>query len=113
MDQPIQRGFQFEAVWLRALDHRDVLEKAWNEGSDGSRSLHPTWSNLNHVAASLKDWSRATFGSVRKKISQLEGKLQDIREHQLSDQSVQEEKVLQTELCELFEREEIMARQRS
>jgi hypothetical protein len=73
--------------------------------------LQSTWSNLSHVATSLKDWSRATFGSVRKKIRQLEGRLRDIREQQLSDQSVQEEKVLQTELCELLEIEEIMARQ--
>jgi hypothetical protein len=113
MQRPVQQGFRFEAMWLRAPGYREVLEKAWNDGGEGSRSLQDTWLNLNRVAMSLRDWSQATFGSVRKKISQLEGKLQDIREHQLSDQSVQEEKVLQTELCELFEREEIMARQRS
>jgi hypothetical protein len=26
---PVQQGFPFEAAWLRALDYREVLEKAW------------------------------------------------------------------------------------
>src|SRR4051812_22876135 len=62
---------------------------------------------------SLKDWSRATFGSVRKKIRQLEGKIRDIREQELTEDSMRKEKELEHELCELFEREEIMVKQRS
>jgi hypothetical protein len=61
----------------------------------------------------LKDWSRATFGSVKKKIRQMEGKLRDIREGGLSDDYVEEERKVEAKLCELFECEEIMARQRS
>jgi hypothetical protein len=103
MQRPVQQGFRFEAMWLRAPDYREVLEKAWNDGGEGSRSLQNTWSNLNRVARSLRDWSRATFGSVRKKIRQLEGRLRDVREQQLSEESVRKEKELQDELCELFE----------
>jgi hypothetical protein len=110
---PVQQGFRFEAMWLRAPDYREVLEKAWTEGSDGTRSLKSTWANLGRTAASLKDWSRATFGSIRKKIRQLEGKIRDIREQVLTEESMKEEKGLEHELCELFEREEIMAKQRS
>jgi hypothetical protein len=50
---------------------------------------------------------------VRKKIRQLEGKIRDIREQVLTEESMKEEKGLEHELCELFEREEIMAKQRS
>jgi hypothetical protein len=62
----VQQGFRFEAMWLRAPDYHEHLEKAWTEGSAGPRSLQSTWANLGRVATSLKDWSRATFGSVRK-----------------------------------------------
>jgi hypothetical protein len=64
------------------------MYQAWSNGRVGQSSLQSMWTNLNHVASSLKDWSRATFGSVRKKIRQLEGKLRDIRENGLSIDSV-------------------------
>jgi hypothetical protein len=99
MQPPVQQGFRFEAMWT--------------EGSARPRSLQSTWANLGRVATSLKDWSRATFGSVRKQIRRLEGKLRDLCECMLTDDLVLEEKKIEGELCELFEREEIMARQRS
>jgi hypothetical protein len=110
---PVQHGFRFEAMWLRAPDYKEFLEKSWEEGRLGAASLQSTWSNLSRAASSLKDWSWITFGSVRKKIRQLEGKLRDIRERELTMQNAVEEKEAERELCELFEREEIMARQRS
>ena len=63
---PVQQGFRFEAMWLRAPDYRDVLENAWREHSNGVCSLQSTWSNLQQVAGLLKDWSTVTFGSVRR-----------------------------------------------
>jgi hypothetical protein len=113
MQHLVQQGFRFEAMWLRAPDYHDVMEKVWADGSDGSGSLQSTSAKLGHVATSLKDWNRATFWSVRKKIRQLEGKLWDIRECLLTEESVIREKEVENELCEMFEREEIMARQRS
>jgi hypothetical protein len=64
---------------------------------------------LKSVAVSLKDWSKATFGSVRKQIRKLEGRLKYIRGAQLSDSMQADERAVERELCELFEREEIMA----
>jgi hypothetical protein len=52
---PVQQTFKYEAMWLGAPDYKDVLEKAWSEGSTGIRSLQVTWTNLNRVAGSLKD----------------------------------------------------------
>jgi hypothetical protein len=83
--------FKFEAMWLRAPDYKEVLEKTWAEGIGGPPSLQDTWSNLGRAAASLKDWSRATFGSVQKKIRQLEAKIRDIREMTPSEQNLEEE----------------------
>ncbi|KAM0858129.1 hypothetical protein ACQ4PT_048032 [Festuca glaucescens] len=36
---PVQHGFRFEAAWLRAVDYREVLEKAWAACGDGPPSL--------------------------------------------------------------------------
>jgi hypothetical protein len=91
-DQPVQQSFKFEAMWLRAPDYKDVLEKAWEEARDGSRSLQATWPKLNRVAGSLKDWSRATFGSVQKNIRKLEGRLRYICNQDFLDAGLEEER---------------------
>jgi hypothetical protein len=112
--QPVQQGFKFEAMWLRATDYREVLEKAWAEGRDESPlSLQSTWSNLNRVAGALKQWERQYFGSIRSNIRKLERRLKCLRSTSLSEAVIMEERFLERQLCELFEREEIMARQRS
>jgi hypothetical protein len=112
--QPVQQGFKFEAMWLRATDYREVLEKAWAEGRDESPlSLQSTWSNLNRVAGALKQWERQSFGSIRSNIRKLERCLKCLRSTSLSEAVIIEERFLERQLCELFEREEIMARQRS
>jgi hypothetical protein len=51
---PVQQTFRFEAAWLRAPDYREVMEKAWEEGRDGSTSLQSTCDNLQRLAGSLK-----------------------------------------------------------
>jgi hypothetical protein len=86
-ESPVQHNFKFEAMWLRAPEYRDFLEKEWSAGVGGQHSLQNTWSNLNRVAGSLKDWSYATFGSVRKKICKLEGRLRYIRGQPISNRS--------------------------
>lgn len=110
---PVQQGFRFEAAWLRAGDYREVVESAWARGSDGSQSLQGTWRNMQQMAASLRDWSKVSFGSIRKEIQRLERKLKTLRSSGLEERVIQEERMAERQLCELFEREEIMARQRS
>jgi hypothetical protein len=36
---PVQHGFRFEAMWLRAPDYKDMLEKTWAEGRADATSL--------------------------------------------------------------------------
>ncbi|KAM0925635.1 hypothetical protein ACQ4PT_004066 [Festuca glaucescens] len=109
---PVQHGFCFEAAWIRAANYREVLEKAWAACGDGPPSLHSTWATLQSLAGSLRNWSRDSFGSVRKRIQKLERKLKSMR---LSEQaaSAADIRLVEKDLCEMFEREEIMARQRS
>ncbi|XP_073359649.1 uncharacterized protein [Aegilops tauschii subsp. strangulata] len=65
------------------------------------------------VASSLRSWSKEAFGSVRKNIGKMERRLATIRASPPSPSSLAEEKHIEDQLCELFEREEVMERQRS
>lgn len=69
--------------------------------------------NLKNVAGSLRSWSKEVFGSIRKSIGKMERRLATIRASPPSPSSLSEEKHIESRLCELFEREEIMERQRS
>jgi hypothetical protein len=111
--KPVQSGFRFEAAWLRAPDYHMTLEKAWEASSDGSHTLQATWSSLHQVASSLQVWSRECFGSVRLEIKNLEKKLKSIRLQPRNPANNQLASTIEGRLCELFEREEIMAKQRS
>ncbi|KAM0841990.1 hypothetical protein ACQ4PT_058650 [Festuca glaucescens] len=110
---PVQQGFRYEAMWRRADDYAGVVEAAWNVNGHGPNVLHATWANIGCMASSLRDWSKTLFGSVRREISRLERVLRSLRSVAISDDVIAEEKQVERQLCELFEREEIMARQRS
>jgi hypothetical protein len=110
--RPVQHGFRFEAAWIRAPDYRETMERAWVEGRAEMGSLQSTWSTLQSVAASLKKWGRDYFGAVKSKIVKLECKLKSMCMNMV-DCTLADIRSVERELCELFEREEIMARQRS
>ncbi|KAJ1296597.1 hypothetical protein BS78_01G314000 [Paspalum vaginatum] len=107
------RNFRFEAAWCRAPDYLDIVEKSWVEGSVGPRSLQNTWANLKKMAGTLSKWNRESFGSPRKEIKKLEKRLARLRHECTTRSYAQEERDIERRLCELFEREEMMARQRS
>lgn len=109
----VQHGFRFEAMWLRASDYKETLKQAWSAGRACLSSLSSTWESLKGVAGSLRSWSKEAFGSIRKKIGKMERRLASIRASQASPASLSEEKHIESQLCELFEREEIMECQRS
>jgi hypothetical protein len=110
---PVQGGFRFEAAWLRAPDYKDLMEQTWTKGSGTSASLQATCNKLRSVAVSLRQWSRDTFGSVQKQIKKLERQLLYLRTGPCNAASLTETRDIERKLCELFKREEIIARQRS
>ncbi|KAM0853806.1 hypothetical protein ACQ4PT_050835 [Festuca glaucescens] len=108
---PVQSGFRFEAAWLRTPDYKELMEQSWAKGASPSVSLQGTWNNLHSVAVSLRQWSRDTFSSVRKQIKKMERQLLYLRTGPFSTASLTETREIERKLCELFEREEIIARQ--
>ena len=108
-----QHPFKYEAAWMRAPDYFSTVEDAWVKNTSGTRSLGATWENLGRMSNTLKEWSHHSFGSVKKEIKKLERRLANLRRFDTSGVVPQEEKDVERRLCELFEREEIMARQHS
>jgi hypothetical protein len=51
----MSHSFKYEAMWRRAPDYKEVLERAWSAGSEGPSSLRSTWMNINRMASTLKD----------------------------------------------------------
>ena len=90
-----------------------MVESAWSPKVDGLNPLQNTWSSLTSLAGSMIKWSKVSFGSVRKEIAKFERRLKVLRNTPVDAATVAEERRVEKQLCELFEREEIMARQRS
>jgi hypothetical protein len=65
------------------------------------------------ITTSLQEWSHASFGHVRQEIRKLERQLKTIRLSPWRADGIEAARKVESRLCELFEREEIMARQRS
>lgn len=107
------QNFRYEAVWNRDPDYMETVERLWLDGFAGPKNLQTTWENLNKLAGSLHMWSKKTFGSIRSEIKKLERRLVQLRSASTTRTYSQEEKDIERRLCKLFEREEIMARQRS
>jgi hypothetical protein len=77
--QPVKMGFKYEAALLRSPDYRPMLERTWESNSVGSVSLQSTWTKLQLVSTSLAQWSKDTFGAVRKEIRKFEQRLKYLR----------------------------------
>jgi hypothetical protein len=106
-------NFKYEAAWCRAADYNDVVGKLWAEGMKEQMNTHTTWNKLKGMANGLTAWSNKSFGSPRREIRKLEKRLVWLRSSSATRSYSHEEKEIECKLCELFEREEIMTRQRS
>ncbi|KAK1613008.1 hypothetical protein QYE76_036681 [Lolium multiflorum] len=109
----LQQSFRYEAAWRWADSYADTIRANWAADLAGPNPMHTACAHLKTMAGSLKDWSVSTFGSVRREITRRERSLRSLRNSPSTDRSMAEEKRVQRQLCELFEREEVMDRQRS
>jgi hypothetical protein len=109
----IPRGFQFEEMWTRHATYDATVYTAWADSGFHGYGLNGLWNRLKDVSAQLKRWSFDSFGSVQKEIRSLRAKLHEAKEQALASNSMLEVRELERQLHEMFEREEVMYRQRS
>jgi hypothetical protein len=107
------RGFMYEEMWTKHDSYMEMIEEAWGRRDLGDGGINGLWSRLRDMSADMKKWSFETFGSVRGEIKSLRSKLEEAKLQELGSGSSLEVRDIEHRLHELFEREEIMYRQRS
>ena len=60
---PWKRRFQFEAMWMRRDECRDIIKTTWND-SVNLYSLNGMVVGLKQCADNLSRWNREVFGWV-------------------------------------------------
>ena len=110
---PNPRGFRYEEMWTRHDDYIPMIEHAWERSNTGDRGLGSLWRRLKDMSGSMQSWSKSVFGSVQKELKRLRDQLAQAREVAAYTGDSQEVRAVEKELHEIYEREEIMYRQRS
>jgi hypothetical protein len=84
----------------------------WNE-EGAATNMKQLQEKLFRVSGSLDHWSKDTFGNVRREIRILNERLDALRADEMRQSPSYEETKITSMFVELYEREEVMWRQRS
>ena len=102
---PVSQHRRYEAFWEKDNKLTKEVELAWSKHRP-ARDLGDITANLSGVMSSIHDWSKRNFGSITKKIKDLQNKIQAIS-HRNDSLANSERKRLRKELDELQDKEEI------
>ena len=72
-----QRRFQFEAMWTRREECRDIIKEAWT-GSVKADNPCDIVAGLKRCADDLSKWNRTVFGHVPRQIQKKRNVLNDL-----------------------------------
>jgi hypothetical protein len=107
------RGFVYEEMWLKHAGYEDMIKSAWEKSDGAAPGIGGLCSRLTEMSADMKRWSFESFGSVRAEIKSLRSKLDSARAAELVTGSSLEVEEIERQLHVIYDREEIMCRQRS
>lgn len=107
------KGFQFEEMWTRHEAYDDMVKDVWDRQELEGSSVVGLCNKLKRVSVDIKRWSLEVFGSVRKEIKTLQCNLEEAKLRSLNTGCSTETRNIEDRLHELYEREEIMYKQRS
>ena len=102
-----RRPFRFERMWLTHNACKDMIQKAWEAQTQGSRAF-----KLQHKLDSVRkraiEWNRTVFGKIEKELKEKQQTLQDMQNNIQTISDVRKERILREEIEVLMNREEIM-----
>ena len=107
-----RRPFRFEESWMTDVGCETTIKKAWEMTQSGTR-MFMVWNKLKECKRQLGDWSRNSFGSLKKQIEVLKQKIQQAETLSIQDRQHENINGLRRELNLLLGKEEHMWRQRS
>ena len=93
MGTPRNKPFSFENAWLSHLEFTSNIEKWWREdlnvqGTKISLLQH----KLKHIKSKFKEWNKKEFGNIFKSKKEVEQKLQEINQINITDGFTEERK---------------------
>jgi hypothetical protein len=107
------KGFVFEEMWTKHESYEDMIKNGWESNAPSSVGINGLWRQLHDMSTVMQRWSFDTFGSVKAELKSLRTKLEEARTHELVSGPSLEVREIESKLHEMYEREEIMYRQRS
>jgi hypothetical protein len=109
--RPGEKGFKFEASWLKEDKCGEVVEDAWNQAMEQpSASVHDA---LKGVAVSLTNWSQNVLGDLERRVKKVKKELEECRRSEIGREQVAREEVLRYKLERLEEQVDIFWKQRA
>jgi hypothetical protein len=109
----VDRGFRYEEMWTKHDDYEQMVREALNRSDAGEEGINGVWKRLHSVSRDMQKWSYESFGSVKAEIKKLRTLLDAARSTAREAGSSPEVKDIEMKLHDIYEREEIMYRQRS
>jgi DNA repair exonuclease SbcCD ATPase subunit len=107
-----EKIFRYELMWESHEKFKPHLDDVWKE--DGKAvSMAQLQKKFARLSESLGHWEKHTFGHVKREIQQLNERLAQLRADPGRQSPSYEEINVVKRLVELYEREEVMWRQRS
>ena len=107
-----RRPFRFEETWMSNVGCETTIKKAWESSQRGTRMFN-VWHKLKECKRQLGEWSRKSFGNIKKQIERVKQKIQQAETLAIQDREHVNINGLRRELNSLLGKEEKMWRQRS
>jgi hypothetical protein len=108
--------FRFEKWWFEREDFDELVKNTWDIEFSCSDLVDVYQFKIRTLREKLKGWSRNIDAEMKKKkktiLSKVDGHDKLVEHHQLVDQDVARRKELKKEIAQIWNIEEIKARQR-
>ena len=88
-----------------------MLNEVWEAAGTSEQGLTAVWQRLGNVTGLIQRWARGVFNSIRKKIAKLKTQLFEAKQQALVTGCFKVVQEIESELREVYEREEIMHKQ--
>lgn len=105
-------GFKFEAAWIRDAEYQSLIQNVWKQDRQEGDTILGIQHRLSSCQRELLRWSGSKFGKINDLLKKKREQLRDIQQRSNSS-SLEEIKVLQTEINEILEREDLRWKQRA
>ncbi|KAK6126633.1 hypothetical protein DH2020_039627 [Rehmannia glutinosa] len=104
-----QKLFRFESRWSEFNECAYIIKTSW------TRNEHRTsfGDKLRDCSMALKHWDKKTFGGNRERIEKLKTRLEEIQKSTQTEGAIEEGKIIEAELDDLYKLEETFCHQRS